>query len=242
MKMQFKHSLAYLAVLCGTLGMACGAHADWSYDFQAPPPASFVMASGPPAETFSSNVGGGVLHFSDTTLPADGGAAVGFGLETSQVFTDVRVTGTLNPAGTTNNQLLLNARAQNLVGDLYAAGIVFADNPFGNKAGNLLIAKIVGGVPVEIVQSSDDSQGNQSPLADFATSYFVQWELVGNQQTARVFDVEGGTQLLIVNYTDTGVGGPAYVSGFAGVSSATAGNNVVVDGTFGPIRAMAILP
>jgi hypothetical protein len=61
-------------------------------------------------------------------------------------------------------------------------------------------------------------------------------DVVGNQLTARVFDVEGGTQLLIVNYTDTGVGGPPLASGIAGVSalSLTGG---LVDGNFGPVGA-----
>jgi hypothetical protein len=139
MKMQLKHSLAYLAALCGMLGMAWGAHADWFYDFQKAPPSSFVTGpGGPPSATFSSSVGDGVLQLSDTTLPANGGAAVGAGLETSQVFTDVRVTGTVNPAGTTNNLLLLLARDDG-IGNDYSAGIAFANNQFGSKAGTLEI-------------------------------------------------------------------------------------------------------
>ena len=76
---------------------------------------------------------------------------------------------------------------------------------------------------------------------DLGNSYFLQLDVVGNQLTARVFDVEGGTQLLIVNYTDTGVGGPPLESGVAGVSAVTL-TGTGVDGSFGPLRATAILP
>jgi hypothetical protein len=78
MKMQRKHSLAYLGALCGTLGMAWGAHADWFYDFQTAPPASFIMGSGPPSGTFLSSAGDGVLlsdyRISNRHRPARGSA------------------------------------------------------------------------------------------------------------------------------------------------------------------------
>jgi hypothetical protein len=222
-------------VVDATLGPIGAAAPKWFYDFQRPPPASFVTGSDPPSGTFSVSVGDGILHFSDTTLPADGGAFVGYGVEMSQVFSDVRVTGTLNPAGTTNNLLFLSARSDGH-GDLYLAGIAFADGPTGERAGNLLIIKLAGGNhPIETVQSSDDSQGNQPPLTDLARSYFLQWDLVGNKLTARLFDVERGTQLLTVNYTDTGAAGPPYTAGFAGASAVSTGG--VVDATFGPIGA-----
>jgi len=237
MKMQLKPSLAYLAALCGTLGMAWGAHADWFYDFQTAPPPSFVTSSNPPSGTFSASAEDGVLHFSDTTPFTSGGPFVADGVETSQVFTDVRLTGTLNPAGTTNNLLLLAAR-QDSFGS-YVAGIAFGDIPgLGVTAGTLSITKNVFPNVVEVVQSSDDSQGNQPALQNLATSYFLQWDLVGDQQTARVFDHEGGTQLLVVHYTDAGVGGLAQTSGVAGmVAIATVDT---VDGTFGSVGAAAL--
>ena len=230
MKILLKHSLAYLAALCGTLGMAYGVHADWFYDFQAAPPPSFVTGSGPPSGTFSSTVDGGVLRVFDTRQPAGGGAFLGGGIETSVVFADVRLTGTLNPAGTTDNFVALTRG--DLSGNLYSAGIDFA-------AGVLQVVKVVNG-PVKFVLSTDASQGSQPPLTDLARSYFFQFDVVGNQLTARVFDGEGGTQLLIVNYTDTGVGGPPLTSGMAGVGAVSTGGRV--DATFGPIRATAILP
>src|SRR5436190_19344587 len=99
----------------------------------------------------------------------------------------------------------------------------------------------VVGHPIKNVLSTDDSQGNQPPLTDLARSYFLQVDVIGNQLTARVFDVEGGTQLLIVNYTDAGVGGPPLESGVAGVSALTL-TGTGVNGNFGPMRATAILP
>ena len=70
MKMQLQHALAYLAALCGTLGMAWGAHADWFYDFQTAPPPSFLVGTVPGSATFSSSVGAGVLLLTDTRAPA----------------------------------------------------------------------------------------------------------------------------------------------------------------------------
>src|SRR5689334_15033799 len=89
-----------------------------------------------------------------------------------------------------------------------------------------------------MVQSSDASQGNQPPLADLGRSYFLQWDLVGNQQTARVFDQPGGTQMLVVTYTDTGAKRPPYASGFVGASAVSSGGGV--DAMFGPIGAASI--
>jgi hypothetical protein len=232
MKLQLKHSLAYLVALCGTLGMAWEAHADWFYDFQTAPPASFVMGSGPPSGTFLSSAGDGVLRFSDTLLPAGGGARLGFGEDTSQIFTDVRVTGTLNPTGTTDNQLNLKARTDPQdVSTGYAAGINFT-------TGTLQVTKLVG-QPIKMVLSTDDSQGNQPPLIDRARGYFLQFDVVGNHLTARVFDVKEGTQLLVVNYTDTGDGGPAFTSGLAGVTAVSTTGGLV-DATFGPVSATSI--
>jgi len=140
----------------------------------------------------------------DTNPSAQGGARIGKGVETSVVFADVRLAGTLNPAGTTDN--LVNLTRGDLSGNNYTAGIDFA-------AGLLQVTKVFGGGPVKIVLSTDDSQGNQPPLTDLASSYFLQFDVVGNHLTARVFDGKGGTQLLVVNYTDTGDAGPPLESG-----------------------------
>ena len=72
MKMQLKHPLAYLAALCGTLGMAWGAHADWFYDFQTPLPPSFVVNSGPPSGSFSATVDGSDFHAREIERAAHG--------------------------------------------------------------------------------------------------------------------------------------------------------------------------
>lgn len=228
-------AITTVGTLDGTFGpVGAAALTEWSYDFQTPPPPSFVMTSGtfagPPSATASSSVAGGVLRLFDTIPPTQGGAFVVSAGETSVVFDDVRVSGIVNPTGTSNNLLNLLARFNLQASNAYAAGIDFS-------AGVLSVAKIVGGGgPVELVLSTDAGQGNQPPLKDLARSYFLQLDAVGNQLTARVFDVEGGTQLLIVNYTDTGVGGPPLTSGIAGVSALNLTGGLV-DGNFGPVGA-----
>jgi hypothetical protein len=232
MKTRLKSALAHVATLGLMLGLASRARADWLYSFQTAPPPSFITLSIPPSATFSSSVGGGILQLSDTRLPAVGGAALALGLETGETFTDVRVTGTLNPTGTTNNLLNLVARRNPVIPNTYSSGIDFG-------AGFLQIVKVTGGMAVESIRSTDASQGSQPLLANLARSYFLELDVVGNQLTSRVFDVAGGTQLLVVNYTDTGVvGGPPHASGLAGVSSESTGGRV--DGSFGPVGARAI--
>lgn len=141
----------------------------------------------------------------------------------------MRVSGIVNPTGTTNN--VLNLTRGDLSGNVYGGGLDFS-------AGVLHVSKLIGATVVETVLSTDAGQGNQPPLTELARSYFLQVDVIGNQVTARVFDVEGGTQLLIVNYTDTGVGGPPLTSGIAGVSAITTGGPV--DATFGPVGAVPL--
>jgi hypothetical protein len=231
-------------VLCLMAAITClfgpAAYASFSYDFSTQPPATFASSSelynGAPSPTFSSSVSGGVLHLSDTTHPSSGGAFLGTATETSQVFTDVRAAATLNPAGTSNNILNVSVRYSPVTGNAYAVGVDFQE-------GTLLIGKIVADRPVQSVLSTDRSQGSQSPLTDLARSYFLQVDAVGNHVSARLFDSPGGDELLAVDYTDTGVGGPAFASGFSGLSAVSdrdGRNPLFLEGTFDNFTATAV--
>jgi hypothetical protein len=230
--------LCLVAAMTSLLGPA--AYASFSYDFSTQPPATFVSSgelyNGALSPTFSSSVSGGVLHLSDTTHPGSGGAFLGTATETSQVFTDVRAAATLNPAGTSNNILNVSVRYSPATGNAYAVGVDFQD-------GTLLIGKIVADRPVQSVLSTDPSQGSQLPLNDLARSYFLQVDAVGNHVAARLYDSPGGDELLALNYTDTGAGGPAFVSGLSGVSAVSdrdGRNPLFLDGTFDNFASTAV--
>jgi hypothetical protein len=92
----------------------------------------------------------------------------------SVVFDDVRVSGILNPTGTTNNLLNLLARYDLQANNVYAVGIDFGAGSAGGTAGGVLsVAKIVGGGgPVELVLSTDAGQGDQPPLKELAKELF----------------------------------------------------------------------
>jgi hypothetical protein len=216
------------------------AYASFSYDFSTQPPATFTSSSqlsnGAPSPTFSSTVSGGILHLSDTTHPSSGGAFLGTATETSQIFTDVRAAATLNPAGTSDNILNVSVRYTPATGNAYVVGVDFQD-------GRLLIGKIVANRPAHSVSSTDASQGSQLPLTDLARSYFLQVDAVGNHVAARLYDSPGGDELLTLNYTDTGVGGPAFASGLSGVSAVSdrdGRNPLFLDGTFDDFSSTAL--
>jgi hypothetical protein len=220
------HLVAAMTCLFGP-----AAYAGFSYDFETQPPTTFINSSaqfnGAPSSTFSSNVSGGVLHLSDGMHPNSGGAWLGTAVETSQLFTDLRATATLNPAGATNNTLNVTVRYSPSTGTSYAVGLDF-------QTGRLVVGKIYGRVPAEFAFSTDPGQGSQRLLTDLARSYFLQVDAIGNNVTASLFDSPGGPQLLKVNYRDTGVGGAPFTSGMSGLSAVSFDGTtaVLLDGTF----------
>jgi hypothetical protein len=231
--------LGTILLSCLAAAVTCligpAAYAGFSYDFASPPPATFtstgMTVSGVHSATFSSSVSGGVLRISDSRHPDDDGAGIGFAVETSQVFTDVRASATLNPAGTSTNALSVLVRDG--PAGTYGAAVDF-------RTGILSIVKIEDG-PVDGVSSTDRDQGSQPALTDLARSYFLQVDAIGNTLTARLFDSPGGTQLRIVHYTDIGEGGPPLMSGFSGVSAVSVNRPpILLDGTFDNLTSTAV--
>ena len=228
------------ALLAGVWLLApAPARADWNLDFQSPLPPNFVTtgltAAGTPSPTFSAAIDSGVLRFRDTVLPGSGGAAVGFGVIANDVFTDVRVTGTLNPAGGSRNDLVLLARAHVPTVSSYAAGVNFSTGP---ASGVAYILKFVNGREVDNALNTDPEQGSQ-PRLPVDTSYYIQFDAVGNQLSLRVFDAPGGTQVAHVDYSDSGVGGARFTSGPSGVANQVLGNTLL-NGTFDNVSARVI--
>ncbi|MBC8235891.1 carboxypeptidase regulatory-like domain-containing protein [bacterium] len=230
MKTHFEKSLVYLAMLCLMVVVTLSANADWFHDFEAPLPPSFMTQgltlSGAPSPTFESSVEGGFLTLSDSKTPKSGGSIFTLGAEMSEVFSDVRVTGTVNVSETTQNDLSLFARGDLDTLSAYVVSIDFID-------GVVSIGKSIGGVMV-------DSASTHIKLPRLDTSYFVQFDVVGNQLASRVFNREGGTQLLDVNYTDIGVGGPPFISGVSGIVASTESDEIMINATFDNVSSTVI--
>ena len=83
--------------------------------------------------------------------------------------------------------------------------------------------------------------GGEIVACDSPRHLSLTWEMQGQVSWLNV-DLSpfqpGGTQLLVVTYTDTGAKRPPYASGFVGASAVSTG--VVVDAMFGPIGAASI--
>jgi hypothetical protein len=232
MKVRLRQIIGLLIVGCAA-GWGARAQGDWMYDFESPLPASFVFNQiGPPSGTFSAGIEDGLLRFSDPQINMHGPGFGGIGRETSQVFSDARMSGILNAAGNSDDFLGLNIRNQALGNSTYGARIEF-------NIGRLVLFKVVDFVPVLGIASNSPEQGSQPLLSDLARSYFVQFEVIGNVLDARAYDQAGGTELLHVHYVDDqGVGGPPLGPGFAGVSAIREEGSL--DGAFDNLQVTAI--
>jgi hypothetical protein len=105
------------------------------------------------------------------------------------------------------------------------------------------VGKVIADRPVQVVASTDASQGSQPPLLDLSRSYFLQADVVGNHVSGRLFDSPGGTQLLTLDYTDRGVGGPVITSGESGlsvVSDRDGSHPLFLNGTFDNFTSTAV--
>jgi hypothetical protein len=225
--------IIHLLIIGLTVLWGATAQADWSYDFESPLPASFVINQiGPPSATFSAGIEDGLLRFRDPQVNLHGPGFGGIGRETSEVFADARMSGILNAAGNSNDFLGLNMRSQAVGTNTYAARIEFS-------TGRMAVFKIVNFAAAFTNFSDSPEQGNQPLLSDLDKSYFLQFEVIGNVLDARAYDQQGGNELLHVHYVDDqGLGGPPLPAGFAGVSAIREEGSL--DGAFDNISVMSI--
>ncbi len=212
---------------------AVGAHADWTNDFESPLPASFAINQiGPPSGTFSAGIDGGVLRFLDSQINPHGPGFGGVGRDIGQMYENVRISGVLNAAGNSNDNLGLSIRNQAQGSSTYGARIEF-------HSGRLVVFKIVDFTPAFAIFSDSPGQGSQPLLSDLARSYFLQFDVVGNDLDARAYDQPGGSELLHVHYVDDqGLGGPPLPPGFTGVSAIREDGSL--DGAFDNITVVSI--
>jgi hypothetical protein len=194
---------------------------------------------GPSSSTFSAGVDNGILRLEDSHTPAEGGIGgiVGFGafgLETSEIFDDMRISAVLNPSGDSDDLLNLT-RGHGGVG-VYGAGIDFT-------TGRMEAFKLNPGgvVPPVILRSDRPEHGNQPLLTDLKRSYFLELDIIGVEIDARAYDRPGGDQLLHLHLTDDNLAGPGLPPAVGGISVAWLGeNDTNLGGTYDDLSAVRL--
>lgn len=196
-------SLPKSLLVCGTIfGMLSATSsatnaASFSFDFESglPAEALFLQTTSegtapftPSIETIDHN---SVLRLSDDLPSSEGGAITTSLVNPAATFEDVKVSALLNPAGDTNDQLLLFARLNLETSDTYLAGVDFATN-------RLFLNKVIGGeVPATPIAETFDV------LPDLNQPYFAEFTVIDNQLIARLFDETGTNQLAKLSVFDT---------------------------------------
>lgn len=209
--------LLFLTVLAiaGTGVPACGG--DWADTFDDGFDQSWTSAGLTRYGTFSPKFyfkADGILSLGDPIRgagegdPIQYGAVVGYGF-VSQNFTNVRVTGTVNPLheSNLNSSIGLIARGDPMTGTSYSFGIDWIDN-YDQPDGQVAIVRNDGPFGEKII--------GEAFIEDFALtdSFYLQFDLYGPILRGQVFDQPGGTLLAEVFAFDG-----YYASGVCGVGA-----------------------
>lgn len=215
MKTHVGKLLVYLAAVSVTLLMASPVGAQWSYDFESPLPDTFELRSNSPSPSPPDrSTDGGVLTIYGSSPPASGGPFEGHCIETSQVFTDVTVKGTIMPTGSTDNMVGVFARGYSGVGS-YWLGFAYGHPQVPDVTpGTLWLGKDLGGPDVFLAISS--------ATVDPSGSYDLRLTIESNHLTGELFDVGTDVPLLTVDAWDNWAGGVApFPEGHSGVFAIT---------------------
>lgn len=198
-----RRTLPFVAIFVSLF--AFHAYADWSDNFDGGLQEAWTFGSinatetGPSATVQAGSVDDRLL-ITDPVTGLNNGAAVGFGV-VEETFSDVLVTGTINP---TNDNFIapistLIARSSVAESTFYAAEVNYATNTlviFRNDDATTTV-NIVESDPLDIT---------------FTDSFHLEFTLEGADLTATLFTEEDGIELASVMANDE-----TYASGFSGV-------------------------
>lgn len=162
------------------------------------------------SSTFSGLGTSNRLQLSDSTSALNNGALYGFGVVETESFTDVAVSGTINPGKSSfiSQTHMLIARADLADSTYYAAGI--------NVQLNDLMVYRSDGPGMTTTLSS-------APVAglSFTEDYYIDFVLEGDELTATLYDQSGGNEIESVTAVDaTLTDGHAGVLGQSGSGEA----------------------
>jgi len=211
------------------------ADADWFHDFndgQLPAEWEFdAPPIFPPASSGVADASSGYLTIAESVSFDQGGTPVVRGLNTSEVFANVRVSGMIHLDPDLGTYMGLTARDTGP--NAYIFGVEFAPSA---DMGTISLGR--GGPPGTMILYSHTDFGIPTRL-DIEASYFLEFDVVGDRLTGRVLDAPGGNELISISYTDPN---PIMGTGFAGVHTDTAHGfeHLPTAGTFDDVSAVAI--
>jgi len=213
--MRLTNKLFVVALAISSLNWVKTASADWNETASASGGSALdldwtfnaINALGGATTPTTTGAVGGVMQITDTTPASLLGTAAAAGLVTSESFTDVRVTATINPNGANdmNNYVGVVARATATTG--YALYYGFNDTNVDENSPipQLLIGKF-DGTNVETLIATDDL----GLAAD--SSFYLDFLVVGSSLKGQLYDQPGGSLIAQLETTDV-----SYASGYSGV-------------------------
>ncbi len=225
-----------LAAVCTALFSLSPAAADWSDDFNGGlnPNLSWEFSnlkgdfSGSSA-TFTAGTAGDVLELTDPTTAAAGGAALGFGFVTDEVFDHVRVAGTINPLGESNADWQNNNIPVN-----WEIGLVARAQPATVSAYALTVDLVAQSLDLTLAQGQNQSELAAADIPGLApdASVYLWFGLDGSTLIGRAYDAPGGNLLAEVAANDS-----TLTSGLSGVVVAAASEGTYQGNSlFAPLR------
>lgn len=228
----------YLALCLLTLASTV-ANADWFHDFDDGIPDTWEFWVPPPvansdSTTWAVSGKSSYLQIGETRSIDDGGAGVISSGETSEVFTDVRVSGQVNVDSSVGTFMGLAVETVPSAGiGAYLFGFETAPSP---DVGTVWLAR--GGGEGLVQWGSQRDYGIETRL-DPKSSYYMQLEVLGNVVTGTVFDEADGVELIRISQV---IDDPTPTPRYAGVYSdhAIGFSHLPTAGTFDNVSAVAI--
>lgn len=228
--MQQLRFTTYLLILCSVTA----ARADWFHDFDNGIPETWQFRPPPntpnsDSDTWTATLESGYLRLAEGRAPNDGGAAVIVSRDLSETFTDVRVSADVNFDPSVGKFMGLTVENDN---GAYLLGLETAPS---DQEGTLWLGHVGSGLTF---WGSDLDFGIPTRL-DTDLSYHVQLDVLGDVLTGRVFDEQGGTELISISQT---IDEPIPPLRYAGVytDSVPGFGNVPTAGTFDNVSAVTI--
>jgi hypothetical protein len=198
---------------------------DWSDNFNGG--LQQVWQFGDPSNRpgFTAGAVNGRLVITSSNTPAAGGSSTGFGVVVTESFTDVRMTGIINP----DNNININ----DTVGLLFRGNLLnqsFYMAEINYSAGQLIIYRNGG-------PSNGNLVTEPIPNLAFADSLYLEVEAIGDLLQASVYDMPGGMLRASTSVTDN-----ALTSGLSGVLVDENFAGLPMLGVWDDLTAMAIAP
>ena len=213
---------------------ATAARADWFHDFDNGIPETWEFFPPPPlpnsdSDTWTATVESGYLRLAEDRAPNKGGTPVITSREISETFTDLRVSADVNLDPMLGTFMGLTVENDN---GAYLFGVETAPT---DQEGTVWLCQFSSGITC---WGSELDFGIPTRL-DTDLSHYMQLDVVGNVLTGRVFDEQGGAELINISQTiSEPLPGPRYAGVFTDIAPGF--EHVPTAGTFDNVSAVTI--